>query len=493
MYDRLYGGDFRGLIDKLTYLKELGVTAIYLNPVFVSHNSHKYNARTYVHADDGYGVAGSYAGVKDREDLLDPATWEFNASDRALLELIREVHARDMRIIFDGVWNQVGDDHPAFLDVRKNGKESRYADWFNVVSWDPFVYRGWAGFDGLPEFAKSPDGLASESAKAHIFAVTRRWMDPNGDGDPSDGIDGWRLDVPMDVPMGFWVKWCAHVRSINPDAYITGEVWDPAEEWLDGQTFDAVMNYQLPKAAFPWFANAREKITASEFDRRLALLRIRYPRNHTYVLQNLFDSHDTDRWVSRIVNPDLPYDGANRRQDEDGAAYNDARPPEEAYRRLRLMALFQSTYVGAPMIWYGTEVGMYGADDPMCRMPMWWDDMEPFDTPDYRVDKDLREEFRALFHLRQREPLLRRGDYRTAIADDDKDVFGYWRHDPADRRHALLVLLNNSAKELTVEFPTRARKIRLLHATPGTLLPSADGTRLSVTLPPIGGLVIAVE
>src|SRR5690606_19478350 len=153
--------------------------------------------------DDTYGASGGVQSVVGQEDPLDASTWQWTESDRLLLKLIEETHARGMRIIFDGVFNHVGDDHPAFLDVKAKGKNSRFADWFHVLSWDPFEYSGWAGHDGLPEFEKTETGLASESLTRHIYAVTSRWMDPNGDGDPSDGIDGWRLDVPMHLPKPF--------------------------------------------------------------------------------------------------------------------------------------------------------------------------------------------------------------------------------------------------------------------------------------------------
>lgn len=497
MYDRLYGGDFQGVIDKLDYLQGLGVTAIYLNPVFQASNSHKYNARSYVHADDMYGKPGEHDRVAPQEDYNDPATWAMNESDKAMVRLIEECHARGMRIILDGVWNHVGDDHLAFLDVKKNGRASRYADWFDVKSWEPFQYSGWAGHDALPEFKKSETGFASEQVKNHIFNVTRRWMDPNGDGDTRDGIDGWRLDVPMHVPHPFWVEWRDLVKSINPEAYIVGEIWSPAEEWLDGTTFDAVMNYQVPKIAFQWFANRAKKIPASEFDRQLARLRLRYPRNHTLVLQNLFDSHDTDRWVSRIANPDMDYDTGNRLQD-DGKNYMDERPSDADFQRLRLMALFQATYVGAPMIWYGTEVGMFGADDPMCRMPMWWEDLGPYDNPEYRVLADQREHFRELFALRNGAVELRTGEFTTAVVDDARDVYGYWRH-AEDSPRSLLVLLNNSGTPHTVGVPVPDasvaprgfRDVALLLGSAGIAM-SEDGTHLEATLAPVSGAVFQV-
>lgn len=512
MYERLYGGDFQGVIDKLDYLHGLGVTAIYLNPVFEGTSAHKYNARSYLFADDGYGVAGEFDRANDPDlglDRLDPATWFFNGSDEKLLELIRECHKRDMKIILDGVFNHLGDDAVTFLDVRENGRDSRYADWYDVTSWEPFEYVGWAGFGGLPSFAKDPEkGLASDALTQHILDVTTRWMDPNGDGDPSDGIDGWRLDVPFDVPMPFWRLWREHVKSINPEAYLVGEVWDPAESWLQGDTFDAVMNYQFSQAAIRFFANRERKTTATQFDRELSRLRIRYPRSATYVLQNLFDSHDTDRWVSQLANPDRDYDANNRLQDPGGENYMDERPAEEHYQRLALMAIFQATYVGAPMIWYGTEVGMFGADDPMCRMPMWWDDLGPYENPEYVIRRDLREHFRTLFHLRRDLRVLTEGEFMTLVADDAKDCFVYLRYAPARDGGTgdagghwgppVLVALNNSGEHqrIVVErpagdaLPSGFDRAQCVYP-PGRV--SVAGGALVLDLPPVSGKIVTLE
>lgn len=497
MYNRLYGGDFQGVIDKLDYLKDLGITAIYFNPVFESHTAHKYNARTFVHADDGYGVAGSYRASMETHDAHDTSTWEWNPSDQMALRMIEEIHKRGMKVIFDGVWNHVGDDHHAFLDVRENLEDSRYAEWFDITSFDPFEYVGWAGFGGLPEFRKDSEGLASEKLEQHIWDVTERWMAP--DGDPSRGIDGWRLDVPMHVPFPFWERWREHVKSINPEAYIVGEVWDPAEDWLRGDRHDAVMNYQVAIAAFPFFSNVNQKISASEFDRRLARLRLRYPANATYVLQNLFDSHDTDRWVSRIANPDLPYDAQNRIQDT-GPDFFDGRPSDEHYQRLRLMAVFQATYVGAPMIYYGTEAGMFGADDPRNRMPMWWEDLMPYDDPDYIIMDDLRDHFRSLFQMRHGTEVLRIGEFRTAAAFDDQDSYAYYRWSPL-HRDVVLVVLNNSGEEqaLRLDAPTADilprgfRNWTVLHGE-GVRASTPDrGASIEVVLPPISGAVLNLQ
>lgn len=501
MYERLYGGDFQGVIEKLDYLRDLGVTAIYFNPIFESTSAHKYNARSYVHADDGYGKPGEFARSIAAENLLDPSTWIFNESDQKFLELLREAKKRKIRVILDGVFNHLGEDAPCFQDVRANLRNSPYADWYQIESWEPFRASGWAGFGGLPQFAKDPArGLASESLINHIFAVTRRWMDPNGDGDPSDGIDGWRLDVPMEIPKPFWVEWRRVVKSINPDAYIVGEIWDPAEEWLDGQTFDAVMNYQFRNACLKFFGNREKRTKPSEFDRELAFLRIRYPRACTLVLQNLYNSHDTDRLASRLMNPDLEevhYDGFNRIQDN-GPNYNIARPTEEAYQRMNLMTLFQFAYPGAPMFFYGDEVGMFGPDDPFCRNPMWWEDLMPYENPDFQIRDGMRQEFKKLIALRKAHEALSVGEYHTLLADDATGLFVFERFLPAARgASAVVVAVNRSDAEasakVSVSSVPKPKSLEILHgnSTAG-IAPGGDG-HITLKIKPVSGLVILVK
>ena len=452
VFSRLYGGDFQGLAEKLDYLKELGVTALYLNPVFQSPSHHKYNATNFVHIDEHYGVKGDYAKAEATENLLDSSTWTWTPSDRIFLDFLKAAKARGMRVVLDGVFNHVGATHPAFLDVRRRGKDSPFADWFAVRSWDPFEYDGWAGFGELPVFAKSDDGLASEAATRHIYEVTRRWMDPDGDGDPSDGIDGWRLDVPNEVPLPFWVEWRKFVKAINPDAYITGEIWKRADQWLDGRSFDAVMNYPFAEAAIAWVGDRANKIAPSELDRRLAELRLAYPAEVTYCLMNLLDSHDTDRIASMLANPDREYDRGNREQD--GAAYDAGKPVAEVYRKVRLLALLQMTYVGAPMIFYGDEVGMWGSDDPNNRKPMLWKDLEPYADPDEnRVMEEQLEFYRRATALRNRLAALRRGSFRTLLADDEQDVWVFLREFGNEK---VLVALNASDRQATVTVPELA-------------------------------------
>ena len=448
VFDRMCGGDLQGLGAKLDHLAELGVNALYLNPIFQAESCHKYNATSYLHVDDRYGVPGDYFEVEKKEDLLDAATWQWTRSDRLFLDFLKEAKSRGFRVIIDGVFNHVGTAHPAFRDVLQKGRDSRFADWFDVRSWDPFEYEGWAGFGGLPAFKKNDDGIECQAVKDHIFAITRRWMDPDGDGDPSDGIDGWRLDVPNEIALPFWVEWCAEVRSINPEAYISGEIWDRAEEWLDGNSFDAVMNYEFARILFDWIGAKNEKITATLADERLAVLRNAYPTEITYSLQNLIDSHDTDRAVSKIHNPDRPYDRDNREQDD--PKYDGGRPPQDAYRRLRLLALFQMTYVGAPMIYYGDEVGMWGSDDPNNRKPMVWADLEQNDDPENRTMPDVLQSYKRMIALRREYKALRTGKFETILTDDQQDVWMYRR---VDEDEEILVAINASERHAEIQLP----------------------------------------
>jgi glycosidase len=436
VFNRHYGGDLEGLRARMPYLKALGVNAIYLNPVFEASTHHKYDATTFVHIDDNFGTKGDAQMSSANEDLLDPSTWGFNQSDRLFLEVLRELKANGFRVIVDGVFNHVGDTHVAFTDVRARGKESPYADWFEIESFEPFKYRGWAGFGQLPEFAKTATGFKSDAVRDHVFAVTRRWMDPNGDGDPSDGIDGWRLDVPNEVPVEFWREWRTVVKKTNPDAYIVGEIWKRADKWLDGRSFDAVMNYQFAMPVVQWVSG---EIKPSELDRRLQAVRLAYPEQSTVVLQNLLASHDTDRLVSMIMNPGRGYDRAN--SERPGSAYNGAKPSDEAYRRALLAVAAQMTYVGAPMIWYGDEVGMWGSDDPFCRKPMLWADLPPNDDPEERIREGHLEAYRALIALRRESGALRRGAFKTLVADDARNLWVFERTLGDER---VIVALNGS-------------------------------------------------
>ena len=482
VFQRHYGGDLQGLQQKLPYLKDLGVNALYLNPVFQANSHHKYDTTDYRHIDASFGAGGSdYEDTIKNEDLLDPSTWTFSKSDLIFLDFLKEAKRQGFKVIIDGVFNHVGTAHPAFRDVQERGHESPYADWFAITSWTPFDYEGWAGFKELPAFRKSPeDGIASRMAREHIFAITRRWMDPDGDGDPSDGVDGWRLDVPSEVPMPFWEAWRKLVKSINPDAYITGEIWDRADAWLDGKTFDAVMNYQFAQTAFAWIGNNQQRISPTEADQRLLDLRNSYPPNVNHILMNLADSHDTDRAVSKMFNPDRSYDDQNREQNDE--TYNGSKPDERSYRKTRLLALLQVTYLGAPMVYYGDEAGMWGSDDPNNRKPMLWKDLEPYDVPeDNHVMEDHLAFYASILNLRGSHSALRDGSFKTISTHDQNNTWVFMREDDHEQ---ILVALNASDNDAAIDLPDLPEGWTPIH---GTNEPPTSG----ITIPALEGRVWA--
>jgi glycosidase len=463
---RRYGGDLQGIIEKLDYLQELGINAIYLNPVFDSPSSHKYDGMSFHHIDPNFGPdpAGDRKLMAE-EDPGDPSTWVWTSADQLALKLIKQCHARGIRVIFDGVFNHMGLRSWPFLDLIEKQQDSAYADWFTVNSWrdeekgTKFDYEGWFGHKTLPELREDEEGIVA-GPRDYIFAATRRWMDPNNDGDPSDGIDGWRLDVAFCVAHPFWKKWRKVVKGVNPDAYITAELIDPVPElkpYLQGDEFDAVMNYNFAFASSDYFADEKTRISTTEFDKRLQELRDAFPPGVAEVQQNLFGSHDTDRIGSHIVNRDKEHANNweayfNFSKVENGR-YDPRKPTAEELESQKLFAVLQMTYVGAPMIYYGDEVGMWGANDPDCRKPMVWDDLvyeaevtlpdgSKKDQPDkVEVNRDLLEHYRKLIALRRDLPSLRRGSFETVLIDDKNQLYGFRRKLNDEE---VIVVLNNS-------------------------------------------------
>jgi glycosidase len=481
VFGRFGGGDLAGLRDRLPYLKQLGINALYLMPMFQASTPHKYNTTSFVHVDEHFGTRGDYAAAAAKEDILDLATWTFTPTDRAFLDFIRDAKSMGFRVVIDGVFNHVGTGHPAFQDVKQKGKESRFADWFDISSWDPFTYEAWWGFSELPVLRKDPGhGIASESARRHIMEVTRRWMDPDGDGDPRDGVDGWRLDVPNEVPLPFWHEWCRNVRAINPEALIIGEIWERADQWLDGRAFDGVMNYEFAKPAIHWVIDRNNKITPTALDQALAQLRLAYPAECTYAMMNLVDSHDTDRVASMAKNPDRVYNQGNREQE--GAAYDATKPGPTEYAKQRLLALLQMTYVGAPMVYYGDETGMWGSNDPNNRKPMLWEDLLPYEDPQETIDPTMLAHYRAVIGLRRAHPALRTGSFRTVLTDDAQDTWVFVRSGGGEE---VLVALCASERPATVDLSALGDGWEDAFGTPGF---ADDGLR-KATVPAIGGRV----
>jgi cyclomaltodextrinase / maltogenic alpha-amylase / neopullulanase len=473
---RRYGGDLQGIIDKLDYIQELGINAIYLNPVFEAPSLHKYDGATYHHVDPYFGPDPEGDKILISSEIPDdPATWVWTKADKLFLKLIKEVHDRDMRIIIDGVFNHMGINSWAFRDVVKNQQKSKYKDWFSILSWDDpvkgtrFKYEGWFGVNELPELKEDENGIV-EGPKKYIFDITRRWMDPDNNGDPSDGIDGWRLDVAFCVEHQFWKDWRKHVKSINEEAYLTAEIIDPVEKvrsYVMGDEFDAVMNYNYLFACSEYFIDDVTAISTTKFDSLLKELRESFPNEVTYVQQNLDNSHDTQRLLSHIINKDKykirewgdtfdKWKGSNPEYDTRGPNHDDIQVN-------KLMAIFKFTYVGAPYIYYGEEVGMWGGNDPDCRKPMVWDDMDYESEkylPDQRMkiaedtvaqNKDLLQHYKKLISIRNENEVLQTGDFNTLLTDDKRSIYAFSRYNAKDE---IIVILNNSSEDHGIELKT---------------------------------------
>ena len=509
---RRYGGDLLGIIDRLDYLQDLGIGALYLNPVFEAPSHHKYDAAGYHHVDPAFGPdPDGDRVIMAREKPHDPATWNWTSADELLLQLIEEVHRRGMYIILDGVFNHVGLASWVYQDILRNQQKSEFSDWLDVESWKDgasgstvtdvsmpplqkslaknygssspfrpgFRVRSWEGFLELPEWRQDRRGIV-DGPRQYIFDITRRWMDPHGNGDTFQGVDGWRLDVAFCVKHPFWKAWRKHVRSINPDAYLVAEVIDSVKKtcaYVKGDEFDAVMNYNFQFACNDFFIWTRNRLTASQFSERLEELMSAFPHPVPHAMQNLLGSHDTDRLASRIVNRDL---GGGRRwwdfyqrSKADNPDYDTRKPSPEERRTQRLMALMQFTFPGAPMIYYGDEAGMWGANDPCCRKPMVWADIEhedeavlPDGTPREKTDPvffdaDLHHYYRSLIHLRNERAALRHGDFTMLGVNDKAGVIVFRRSiGAADEsvEDEVIVAMNNGSEDAVVTIQPLSRK-----------------------------------
>ena len=468
VFARRYGGDLTGVIEKLDYLKELGVDGIYFNPIFEAPSSHKYDASSYHHVDDNFGpdAAGDRRRLKEAGETEDPYTWIWTSADSAFLKLIQAAHKRGIRVIIDGVFNHSGNTFFAFQDIMTNREDSRYIDWYEILSWDDpetaedeLDYKCWWGYKIHPEFAEDENGLLP-GPREYIFNVTRRWMDPNGDGDASDGIDGWRLDVINEVALPFWEKWSALVESINPEAMTVAEIWDDASEWMKAGGIDNTMNYLFARSSVDFFIDRETGFSGQEFAGQLKRIIDLYGKDRAHILWNLFVSHDTDRLASMIINPERDFDRDNRPYLNPGYK---VRKPNDAEKKIqKQMTAFQMTMVGSPMIYYGEEAGLWGPDDPDDRKPMLWPDLvyddevsHPLKGHTRPVDKvafdhDLFEYYKEMIQLHHEHAVLMEGDFAVCDKAVSHDVIAFTRY--LNNQQAVCIF-NRSDSPVDVKIP----------------------------------------
>lgn len=382
IYSRRYGGDLQGVYEQLESIKEMGFTGVYLCPIFRSRSLHKYDASDHRHIDPTLGHPGDYLdtgpghtrlGVD--EDPSDERSWAWTPADRWFVEVfLPRAKSLGLRVMLDGVWNHVGLDHFAFNHVREHGKDSPYADWFQVVFDEDGRLIGWQGWSrvngSLPEFRHVGADL-SPGPKGHVMAVTRRWMDPNGDGDPSDGIDGWRLDVAAEIGVDFWKDWREQVKSLNPDALIVAEIWGDASDMLNDEAFDSQMNYPFAYPVADWLSTGNRDTLG---DARVVAHRLGQVYDNgpeiDRVQLNLMTSHDTERLASMMHNSwPRGFDNESSRW---FGGYDSSIVSDQAMRRALAAIAVMVASPGSLMIYNGDEFALPGADDPDNRRPIPW-------------------------------------------------------------------------------------------------------------------------
>lgn len=489
---RRYGGDLQGLLDKLDYLEGMGVNAIFLNPINHAPSMHKYDASSYHHVDANFGPdpKGDLA-MMAKENPADPATWKWTAADKLFLKLIQEVHKRKMHIIMDYSWNHTGTRFWAWQDILKNQEKSKYKDWFAIKTFDnpatpanEFTYAGWANVPSLPEVRKVDikghrvtghpyEGNIHAPAKHHMFEVARRWLAPNGD--IAQGIDGFRLDVADQIGLGFWRDFRKFTRSVKKETYLVGEIWwqqwpdhlmDPLPYVAKGDVFDAVMFYQVYRPSRYFFAKNSLAIDARQFKDSLNYHLNRLPEPVRHAMMNTSSSHDAPRLLTDFANPNKYKYNAKPADDPN---YFTGRPDEETYQRLRLYLVHLFTGVGAPQIWNGEELGMWGADDPHDRKPLWWGELkfDPEARYNYQpghTEKDgvgynpkHFEWYKKLIHIRRTESVLWHGKQEFLVTDGRK--LAYAR---TDGKSEIIVVFNGDAARSEVILPRTGHYLELL-------------------------------
>lgn len=310
-YKSYYGGDLRGIIQKLDYLEDLGITALYLTPVFSANTNHKYDTKDYMQIDPEFGT---------KEELK---------------ELVEEAHKRGIRVVLDAVFNHSGYYFAPFQDVLQKGNKSAYFNWFHIqgeqITTKPANYLRFAFSDNMPKL-----NTHNEELQKYLLDVATYWI-------KECDIDGWRLDVSDEIDHAFWRTFRKAVKEVKEDALILGENWHDAYAWLQGDQYDGVMNYAITKSCLDFFAY--DKIDAEAFANSLSNVLMRNTEHANYCMLNMLDSHDTARMLTLCK--------GNK-------------------EKVKAALTFLMTFVGMPCTFYGTEIAMEGKDDPDCRRTFDW-------------------------------------------------------------------------------------------------------------------------
>ncbi len=376
--DNLHG-DIRGIIDHLDYIRDLGIDVIYLTPIFKSDSSHKYDTIDYYQIDPSFGTA---------EDLR---------------ELVQKAHQYGMKVVLDAVFNHTGRDFFAFKDILENKEKSKYLDWYFIDKFPLDTEPGQAPnfkcfgyYGGMPKL-----NLKNPEVEKYVTDVACYWL-------KECDIDGWRMDVGDEISHYFWKHFRRAVKAVKKDALIIGEIWHYAGDFLEGDEWDTVMNY-------PFYLNlidllADEKIGVSRFIQNLGYMKGRLNKKCYPLMWNLIDSHDTARFLHLCNNK----------------------------QKQHLAAAFQLLMPGMPMIYYGDELAMPGANDPDCRRGMYWDE-------EYR-DNEMLEWYKRLIQVRRTHACIVEGELAEIITRDEDGTIVLIRKN-TEETVALIFNCSNDTKE----------------------------------------------
>jgi neopullulanase len=463
-YHGFKGGDLYGIAERLGYLQDLGITALYLNPVFASASNHRYHTYDYYNVDPILGGTG------------------------ALRLLLDEAHNRNIRVVLDGVFNHASRGFWQFHHVLENGEGSPYRDWFYF---DPERLKGnrrWGAYPATGELHALKNGEGSLRALGYqawwdlpalpklntntpavrefLFGVAEHWI--------RFGIDGWRLDVPAEIDDdAFWQEFRRRVRAINPEAYIVGEIWHEASRWLQGDQFDAVMNYLVTAAVMSFCGGSnvdmnivnqagglrghiQPGMNAPQFADEIDRLTNLYSPEITRSQLNLFDSHDMPRFVTCV---------------------------RDDVHSLQLAMLFMFAYPGAPCLFYGDEIGLTGGHDPDCRKSFPWDAS--------RWNHDLLNYTKAIIALRKEHVTLRRGAYQRLYAEEH--IFAFARK---MEERSLVIVLNAGDVSKRVDFSVQM--LGAYNSDPATIFgpdthPYIENNTIHIEIAPRSGIIIRLN
>lgn len=345
-------GSLRGIMEHLDHIKELGADILYMTPVFRSGSSHKYNIDDYYSIDPSFGT---------RDDLR---------------ELVSRAHGLGMYVILDGVFNHTSVDFHAFRDIREKREKSRYLNWYYIEDFPLVMERGkrpnYKTFSYTPFMPKL--NLQNKETADFVIDVASYWI-------KECDIDGWRLDVADEISHAFWKRFRREIKAIKKDALIVGEIWHFAGDFLEGDEWDSIMNYQFYHAVQELIVE--EKLSVSSFAGRLDFMKGNLNKALDGYLWNFIDSHDTARFSHSV---------------------------ENNIEKQKLAAALQILLPGMPMIYYGDEVALDGGPDPDCRRGMLWEES--------RQNRELFRYYQSLIRIRHEYPVLTEGDIVKQYAED---------------------------------------------------------------------------